>query len=218
MGKGVISSISKMLAAALLAMAPVAKATATLITFDDLVRPPGPDWMVTDQYQPLGLLVQGGGVAHYPPDHWDPTVSSPYAVNDWFGPGLTLSFVGVLPSFVSLYVSNYKDGSVYLQAGGPGGFAANAVTKGDNPPDYIPEYVPKQFVSFSSTTGISTISLRGTFDSRGEIVIDNLFFGAAPPVPEPSTYLMLGAGLLMLAASRKKCSTVFAANRPGTGP
>lgn len=212
MGNSVKNGVSKILTVALLALAPLGEAGATLITFDDLVPPPEDcecDWTVTDQYLPLGLLVEGGGVGRFGPGPLDPTVSSPNVLTDVFGPSLRLSFVGVLPSFVSVYVSTSTfglNGSVYLQANGPGGFVANAVTKGTNPPDFIPEYVPKQFVSFSSATGISTIQLDGTFSRRGEIVIDNLFFGAAPPVPEPSTYLMLGAGLLMLVAMRKNAA------------
>lgn len=201
-----------------LAVAPIA--FATTITFDNLTVSPDPDnpTAVTTQYQSKGLLVAGAIVDNFgtPGSYDNPAVSGTNFLYESYltaGPegGVTLSFVdSTLPRYVSLYVTGGDPYAVLLRASGPSGFLSEHTTSGSfgcpeplqgTPGCIDTPYKPRQLVSFYSATGISQLFFNGYAiggsGKRGFASIDNLTYSATAPVPEPSAYLMLSAGLLL---------------------
>ncbi|MBL0728003.1 PEP-CTERM sorting domain-containing protein [Piscinibacter sp. HJYY11] len=177
-----------------------ALAQAVLITFDDL-PPPDPEGglagtPVTNEYAPLGLLVNEGYLAGSGVPGTDQSL--------YGAPYLSLSFIGgTLPTYVSLYVSAPNRDRVFVDAAGPGGWARTVVTDGAGWPTSTP-YRPNQYVSFHSETGISNLDLSAFYFLRTGPVIDDLYFGNVAPVPEPASLALGAAGVLTLWAVRRR--------------
>ena len=178
-------------------------AQATLITFDDLPwQPPAIDpnaWYaqpVTNQYASLGVVIDEGYLTQ-----GTQTISPPQFLMG--GPNMSITFTGsTLPRYVSLYLSAANENlESFVDAYGPGGFLGSGNTGGYTPgPDgsaFTP-YVPNSYITFSSTTGISYLSFGNAYDLRESAILDNLYFGAVPAVPEPSSAVLAGVGLLSL--------------------
>lgn len=120
------------------------------------------------------------------------------------GPSLTLIFTGTLPTFVSMYVGAAVFDSVTVTALGPSGTQQYVTDGAYKNGDIDYPYRPRQFVSFASSKGISSIGLVAFYGLRADTQVDNVYFTSA--VPEPASYLMLAAGLLVLgviSASRR---------------
>jgi hypothetical protein len=187
------------LALSLLLWAQLGVAHATLITFDDLPPPDPSDFAstrVTTEYASRGLIVNdgfllGSGVPGTNQQLLGATV-------------ISLTFLEILPSHVSLYVSAPNHDSVLLQASGPGGYGQSFETLGGaGQPETDPPYVPNQYVSFYSATGISGLTLNAYYNLRVGPVIDNLYFGPVPAVPEPGSLALLATGVALIAAFRR---------------
>jgi hypothetical protein len=174
-------------------------AHATLITFDDLPPPLPGDFFnspVTDQYLSKGLLVDEAFLTR------DSVTMNQSLFGTQF---MHLTFVNTLPTFVSLSVSSALQDQVYLTAGGPGGFTKNVTTSGYGGPFNSTPYKPDELVSFANPGGISSIYLSSFYFTRVDPLVDNLYFGSVPAVPEPSTLMLMSVGVAMLiAVSRRR--------------
>ena len=183
-------------------------AQATTINFDDLVYVPSTDTEfdcfcdhpLTNEYLAQGLQISDGYLATY--DNYQRSgavVSSPNFLLG--GAYLTLSFVGPLPTSVSMYVSSAFEDAIFVNAFGPAGFNALVQTLGyAGPPDEI-MYVDKQYVSFYSATGISDITLNSYYGMRVGAFVDDLNFEYTK-VPEPASLILFVMGLFIFAGRR----------------
>jgi hypothetical protein len=175
-------------------------ASATLITFDDLPAPPPDDFAgapLTDQYVSKGLLIDGAYLSR-------PVFGSTNQA--LLGSNFaTLTFLNTLPTFVSLSVSSEAQDKVYVQASGPS-FSQIVATSGWAGPFNNSPYKPNELVSFASPGGISTLNLSAFYDLRVGPIVDNLYFGAVPAVPEPPSWVLMGVGLALLAGRKVQSS------------
>jgi len=189
------------------------KAHAVLIDFDDLTYVPQypempffADTPVTDQYLSQGLLVVDGYLMPY--NWFNPDAElGPEAIS---GPNyllggntLDLYFVGEnLPTFVGMYIGSGNGETIFLEAYGVSGVLFSTYTAGDGGP-YSAPYTDKQYVSFESEAGITRINMWGFYSSRVSARVDDLTFTYAD-VPEPSSLLLLCAGIFALIYKRAK--------------
>lgn len=177
-------------------------ANAVFIDFDDITYVPSDemfphfsDMPLTDQYLDKGLLIDGGFLVGE---------SLPDGSNDnqLLGSNfLLLSFVGELPTYVSMYISAAHEQSVFLNAFGEGGWFAQQQTSGYAGPENDTPYSDNQLVSFYSPEGISSITLEAFYGLRTGAVVDNLYYDYSTAVPEPSLLVLLMIGLLILMVS-----------------
>jgi hypothetical protein len=186
-------------------------AQAVLITFDDLPwTEPGPDdpsllpyLPIDNQYAHLGVTFSDALLSR-----WGGTVSPPQIALG--GTQFSIQFTGELPRYVSFYItSTLSDAESWAVAQGPGGYTARAGTGGwpgglPHPIPYPEEPVPNSFVSFSSPNGIARLDFENAYQQRFSAIVDNLYFGAVPPVPEPSPMLLGAAGLACLGVWRRR--------------
>jgi hypothetical protein len=186
-------------------------AQATFINFDDIQYvpedPESPNFYdveLTNQYADKGLLVDGGFIMSYEGIAPGTVASQPsYLLGSEF---LTFSFLGDLPTFVGLYVSSSFEESIYFNAYNSSGLVAAKNTLGFQPDDDSENddgYIPKQYVTFNSDIGISSITVENAFGLRASAIIDDLTFTRSVSVPEPSSVLLLMFGVLGLAVRRK---------------
>lgn len=192
-------------AAAVLLATAAAAAQATLLTFEELPWPP-PDPLqpvpyipVDTQYASLGVSFEGTMLTR-----WPDTTSQLLL----FGNPGAIVFSGKLPLHVSFHItSTLADGESWAVASGPGGYSQRAGTGGwpggeaPHPYPYPEDPVRNQWVSFSSASGIARLDLFNAYNLRFGALVDNLYFGAVPAVPEPAPGTLAAAGLLCLAAA-----------------
>jgi hypothetical protein len=187
-------------------------ANAVVIDFDDIQYVPADEMFphfsdnpLTDQYLDKGLLIDGGFLVGE---------SLPDGSNDnqLLGSNfLLLRFVGNLPTYVSMYVSAAHEQAVFLNAFGEGGWLAQKQTSGYAGPYNETPYIDNQLVSFYAPEGISFITLEAFYGLRTGAVVDNLFYDYSTSVPEPSLFILLISGLLMIALSsviHRQCELV----------
>jgi hypothetical protein len=186
-----------------LALTPVVGQAVT-INFDDIPRIPGsggPDpgafyyHPLTDEYLSRGLRIEGGFLVEYGSDYPSP-ISLPNLLLG-SAPQLRLDFVGALPTFVSMYVSSVNRDAIFINAYGPGGVLSQVISGYGGPIDTTPS-VPNQFITFSSSSGFTSITLYDYWNLRVNATVDDLTYLYAP-VSEPSSLALLGLGLLGLA-------------------
>ena len=186
-------------------------AQATFINFDDIlyvpVDPESPNFYdveLTNQYADKGLLVDGGFILSYEGTDPGTVASQPsFLLGSNF---LTLSFIGELPTFVGMYVSSSFEESIYLNAYNSSGLVASKNTLGYQPDeneDNDGGYTPKQYVTFNTSAGISSITVENAYNMRVSAIIDDLTFTRSTSVPEPSSVLLLTLGLLGLVVTRR---------------
>ncbi len=174
---------------------------AVVINFDDLTLIPSDpefpcfcDHPLTNEYESLGLIIDGGFLGEYG-EEYDHVVSGP---NFLLGSDtLQLSFVGQLPTFVSMFVSSVREEVIFLKAYGVGGLVDEQQTDGWGGPHNDTPYTPNQLITLASSQGISSIVINGFYNMRTSAVIDDLTFEYAN-VPGPSPFLLLVSGLLVL--------------------
>lgn len=183
-----------MIIAACISLGMANSAFAVLIDFDDLTPvydPEFPCWCdnpLTDQYASQGVIFNGGA--------WvNSDIDSNNVMTTGSG-GASISFIGNLPTFVSMNVTSLQGDAIGLEAWGPSGVIAFKQTLGwfGFEEGYIPA-VPNELISFSSDVGISSISILGFYNLRVEADIDNINFTYAP-IPEPSSLVLISLGLL----------------------
>lgn len=178
-------------------------ALAVLIDFDDLNPVYNEDvicWCdnpLSDQYAAQGLLIGGGAWVNGADSHNVMTIGSG---------GAALTFVGALPTFVSMNVTSLQGDAIFLQAWGAAGLIETKRTRGwvGFEEGYIPA-VANELISFSFDQGISSIGITGFYNLRVEADIDNIKFTYAS-IPEPSSIALTGFGLLAMFWRRFKKS------------
>lgn len=181
-------------------------AAAITLTFDELDPAdydPGTGELgfLTDEYESIGLLFEGAAYLLAWTEFQHPKSLPNYVI----GPGFSLNFVGDLPTYVSLFVGSSTGSQVVLDAFGLNDYHEYKITDGEvhgmGSEESTP-YIPNQFVSFSSPTGISSIHLSGQSDA----FIDNLTFTDEPDIaaPESSTFILFVIGLLGLILCNRK--------------
>lgn len=174
-------------------------AKAVVIDFDDLVYVPTwpedffGDHALTDEYQDQGLLIRGGFLAEWH-EGTGPSASEPNYLSA--GHDLRLTFIGELPTFVSMYVSANSEQAVYLKAfDSSSELIASHTTDGWQGFDTDPLYVPNQLVSFNAHGGISEIFISDFYFRRTGAMIDDITFTYSAQVPEPGSAFLFGLGL-----------------------
>lgn len=183
-------------------------AHAVFINFDELDQasylPADEDgWMtpLSSEYESQGLLftdsaylVTYGG--------WGIPLSEPNYVS---GPGFSFEFIGDnLPVFISFNLGPSSGIAVGITVRGPNYFksvtSSGAIIGMTDDPGT--PYIPNEFFSFRSRTGISSVEIIGKAGSS----MDNLTYTYANEVSvaEPSTLVLLMVGFLGLLGSRFK--------------
>lgn len=198
---GAVPSVRGLLAA--LALVISGPSAATLITFEDLA----PETQVTNQYESLGLIIDGGAITVWEGDPASsPVVSPSQVLYDFYGPNLYLYFVGVLPTTVSMYVTTVFGDIVSLSAYGSGGLVDHEVTEGwAGTEENSTAAIPREFVELFSPAGIQTVLLEAFYFRRGDLYIDNLSFTTTLPVSEPPVGTLVSLALLAgLAISARR--------------
>lgn len=180
-------------------------AQAVLIDFDDLVYIPSEsefncwcDHPITNEYLSQGLLISDGYLA----EHFGSSANSPsnYLIG---GNSLQFSFVGNLPTSVGMYVSAFFEEAIYLTAVDASGQIIQKKTSGWAGPFDDTPYEPNQFISFTSPSGFTGVTVEGFYNMRTSAAIDNLTYEYSS-VPEPSSFALLFVGLLGLGCLRLK--------------
>lgn len=181
-------------------------ANAVTIDFDELDRDAylhdGDLTPLSNEYESLGVVFFGLPYLLRDLPGVQPAFSSPNFVG---GPGVGFYFVGVLPTYVSLYVSSSTGSRVWVEAAGPNGYDEGWLTDGEVhgmtvvDSDSTP-YRPNQFVAFEAAEGIASVSL----SSQGDTAFDNLTFTRPTAVAEPPAVLLLALGLTGLAWQRQR--------------
>jgi hypothetical protein len=176
-------------------------AQAKLITFGELPWNPSDDptigfadQPVTDQYAAQGVVFSMGylkGGETGPQDQ--------YLLG---GPVMGVFFTDVLPRHVSFDFSSAAFGGAFVDAYGPDGFLGQITTGGDlsQPTQGFLDV----HASFSSPGGISYLGFDNYYHLRTPVYLDNLYYGAIAPVPEPASGVLMGAGLAGLLAWRRR--------------
>jgi len=118
---------------------------------------------------------------------------------------LTLAFdvgvLGLLPTHVGIVVTampNALNGDIVLEAFGPGGSlgTTSPVTIAGSP---VRNTANDTFFGWTDAGGISSITLSNT---NTVMVVDHLQYGG--PIPEPSSWVMLLAGLALTVVGRRR--------------
>lgn len=179
----------------------------TLIDFDDLpTRIDGErceDWVagsncVDVEYQHLGVTFDGTML--YAPTPSAPHASLPNAVVNWSGIRFNLLFADwARPDYVSFDAWTTMMGGVYAEAYNENDeLIAEVQVESDRsfPEDGYWSTLPPTSIAVTASD-ISRVEIRGVPGRRGNLHMDNVYFGDGPPaiVSEPST-----AGLLMFVA------------------
>ncbi len=179
-------------------------AHAVVINFDDIERvhtdPDDPFWAdqeLTDQYLSRGLLIDGGYLNSYDPDS-DLIVSGKNYLQG--GPYFGLTFVGKLPTFVSLIVTSSHEDVVYLNALCGDGVTLSQQTPGWAGPDNNTPFEAKKLITFTSDFGISHIDISAFYFLRTSAMIDDFTYRYS--VPEPAAILLFIMGLLGIYGKR----------------
>ncbi|MBX3622033.1 MAG: PEP-CTERM sorting domain-containing protein [Rhizobacter sp.] len=205
------SCLLRAAAAATAALLVGAPAHAMLVTFDDLPWVPIESWSdnpVTDQYASLGVSFQGA----YLVQTYMPGPVPPHPNQLLLGDiGFSVSFSGSLPKYVSFNMSSPQpDTESYVQAWHDGlvatGRTGGVYPDGSQDPPIGQDfpYQPNRYITLYSPTGIESMTFANAYGTRTSALIDNLYFGAVPAVPEPAALALWAAGLGVMAAVRRR--------------
>lgn len=178
-------------------------AQATWIGFDELPAPDEPDsfWDVyvnpidPTAYAAQGLILEGGWL-------WPGGPPLGHSVRVAADTRLTFT-AATLPTHVSFHATWLPEDILDIRATGPGGYAATFHSWGYEHGPSAPANFGNQRISFSSASGISSLSFGDSGFRRFPPLIDNLYFGNVAAVPEPAPLLLAGAGVLALWARRR---------------
>jgi hypothetical protein len=105
-----------------------------------------------------------------------------------------LSFGGYFTYLIPITIDAYDSGSSLIGSISSL-FFSNLALSGD------PGSSPNEFLQIAYTGGISSINIVGDPDFGGSFTMDDVTFNA---VPEPSTILLVSAGIVALAITRRR--------------
>jgi PEP-CTERM motif len=177
-------------------------AQAAWIGFDDLTPTEYPDsWWDTDvnpidpqAYADQGVVIEGGWL--WPGDYPQQSMRA--------SAGTRITFSGAsLPTHVSLHVRWLPEDILNIRASGPAGYTDNFHLWGYEFGPSPPRDFGDQRISFSSSSGISSVSFSDSVFMRFPAYVDNIWFGNVAAVPEPAPLLLAGIGVLALWARRR---------------
>jgi hypothetical protein len=183
--------------------APLGSANAAWIGFEELTMTVYPDSWWTPYVQPIdpqayaarGVIIDGGWL--WPAD--GPTGQSMRASGD-----TVITFAGAsLPTHVSLHLRWLPEDILDLRASGPSGYSESFHVWGYEHGPSAPRDFGNQRISFSSESGISSLSFGDSHFMRFPAYVDNIWFGNVAAVPEPAPLLLAGVGALALAWRRQ---------------
>jgi hypothetical protein len=189
---------------ALLLLMASLSAHAALITFDERARVPGTEpggdaWYsdpITNEYEAWGVVINDGYL-----------VGERGSQQLLGGPSLSVSFTGTLPTYVNLnFSSPIPPGEAWVTANGPGygvTFGTGGESWNETGPISTP-YHPNSLAQFHSEQGIQQLSFSTAFSTRNTGLIDNLYFGNVPAIPEPGTLALWAAGLGVVAVAKRR--------------
>lgn len=202
------SALRRAGALVLLALAAHA-AQATLITFDE--QPWHPDeygdhswsaYPITTEYDGLGLSIFSGYLVP----------GSPFGTGQSLlgGPSFQIRFTDTLPQYVSLdFAMVSPPGESTVTASSPSGYSKTFSSGGYywGGPDIglvSTPYTLRNHATFHSPTGISVLDFSTFTQTRIIGSIDNLYFGAVPPIPEPASIALMAAGLGVIGVAARR--------------
>ena len=180
-------------------------ASATLINFDDLPPLVGDDpsepTPVTNQYAALGVLFDTAAIA----TDVSGVRSAPNGITDFYGPDMRITFTGLLPTSLSMFVSSANQDSIFIDVFGADGLLGSIVTDGwRGTEEASTPYRDQQLVAFSGAP-ISYLNIGSFYFRRGSLLIDDLMFtNDSTSVPEPTTLSLFAAGLALLLVQRRR--------------
>jgi hypothetical protein len=191
---------------ALLLVTTSLSAHAALITFDERARVPGTDpwgdaWYadpITNEYDAWGVSINDGYL-----------IGTPGSQQLLGGPSFSVTFTGTLPTYVNLnFSSPIPPGEAWVTASGAG-YGVTFGTGGDSWSEAANDWVstpyhPYSFAHFHSEQGIQRLDFSTAFSTRNTGLIDNLYFGNVPAIPEPTTLALWAAGLGVVAAAKRR--------------
>jgi hypothetical protein len=192
--------------ASMLLVAASLSAHAALITFDERARVPGTDWWgdawyadpITNEYDALGVSINDGYL-----------IGTPGSQQLLGGPSFSVTFTGTLPTYVSLnFSSPIPPGEAWVSASGSGyavtfGTGGESWSEAENGGVSTP-YHPNSFAQFHSEQGILRLDFSTAWSTRNTGLIDNLYFGNVPAIPEPATLALWAAGLGVVAVAKRR--------------
>jgi hypothetical protein len=102
-----------------------------------------------------------------------------------------------------MYITSVHDDAIGINVTGPSGSIFSGYTSGYAGPYQSTPQIANEFIAFNSEFGISHIDLQGFYNLRTGAAIDNITYTYAA-IPEPSSLLLLGLGLLSVGRRRLK--------------
>ncbi len=177
-------------------------ANAAWIGFDDLTVGEGDFHIWTPYVQPIdpqayaaqGVILEGG---------WLWPGQPPFSQSMRPSDAARITFAtGALPTHVSLHVTWLPEDILNIQASGPDGYSTTFHSWGYEFGPSAPANFGNQRISFTSASGISSLSFGNSVFMRFAPYVDNIYFGNVAAVPEPAPLLLAGAGLVALWVRR----------------
>jgi hypothetical protein len=178
-------------------------ANAAWIGFDDLTVGEGDFNIWTPYVQPIdpqtyaaqGVILEGG---------WLWPGQAPFGQSMRPSEEARITFTAAtLPTHVSLHVTWLPEDILNIQASGPGGYSTTFHSWGYEFGPSPPRNFGDQRISFTSASGISSLSFGTSVFMRFAPYVDNIYFGNVAAVPEPAPLLLAGVGVLALWARRR---------------
>lgn len=182
-------------------------AHAVVIDFDDLEYVPSDpefdffaDHPITDEYLDQGITFSSSFLQPWRYSRDEYSISEPNYL--LAGVYASIDFVGELPVFVGMYLTAVHEDMGFVHAFGPGGWEDLKTTPGAAGPESTP-FEPRQYVSFHSESGISSISLSTFYFRRVTFAIDDINYEYSVPEPSPIWLLIVGlAGVFVIKKPR----------------
>lgn len=171
---------------------------AVFIDFDDITALPAEPFdgclcghVLSDEYESQGLIFNGdsswliGGVL--------PDGTNRNGVQGFNG--ISLSFVGTLPNFISFNAFSVNEDAIFIAVYGENDYLFTHVGSGwQGTEETSTPYIPGELISFTATEGIKSLHISSLFSLRTGPYIDNLTFESRS-VPEPAPFVLFSLAL-----------------------